>query len=115
MLCSETNFHRCCIHEGVVRKCVVWNGMVYRLPGSPNSSFMFCSVSLSIWPRMEGEWIADIYFIIFSIPWVRNMHHGIFRPRLFVVPCLRAVGILLQNPDAWRPTCSIGVVIVFHS
>ena len=40
---------------------------------------------------------------------------GMLRPRLFVVPCLRAIGSLLQNPAAGRPTFNIGAIIDFHS
>ena len=88
--------------------------MEYKLPGNPSSSFIFCSVSRSIWPRIEVEEMAVIYFITFIMPWVRNMQ-GILSPKLFGVPCLIGVGILLQNPEACRPTFNIGVVIFFQS
>ena len=91
-----------------------WYGVVYRFPGRPNSSLIFCSVSLSICPRMEGDWIADMYFIILRIPWVINMH-GMLRPRFCEEPWRIDVGNLLQKPDAWRPTFNIGDVICFHS
>ena len=85
-----------------------------RFPGRPSSSLVVCSVKQSICPRIVLEEIDEIYFINFIIPWVRNMQ-GMLRPRLFIVPCLRAVGSLLQNPAAGRPTFITGDIIFFQS
>ena len=45
---------------------------------------------------------------------MRNIQE-IWRPRFFSVPCLRALGSLLQNPAAWSPILWIGFVISCHS